>query len=108
MSEVLEDYKRFSRLTEVYEVVQTVHVVIEGPRVIRIEVLKCYSNPAFRYTVRYWRLESHYLQSSSRIDGEFEKEPEDKRILSEDLRYPFIYADTQEGALRQALSYVGD
>ena len=112
MSNILENYKQFPRLTEVYEVVQTVQVVIEGSRVIRIEVLKDYCSSPVSYQVEYWELESAYLQPSyPRSDAPegpvFKKEPDDKRIFHRGMFFPSVYAPTPEAALREALGFIG-
>ncbi len=69
MSDALENYKKYPNLTEAYEVVQTVEVVV-NKRIYQIEVLKCYSNPPIHYEISYWELEHVYLQPSyPRSDG---------------------------------------
>ena len=110
MNNVLEDYKkRYPGLTEVYEVVQTVEVVVDD-RVCQIEILKCCSNSSIHYTVRRWDLEHAYIQPSyPRHVGakglEFEKEPEDM-IIRVRRKLPKVHMPNPELALHEALNFL--
>ena len=104
MNNVLENYKKYPGLTEVYEVVKTAEVV-HNRRIFRIEVLKCYSNPPGFDEVRCWKYESVILQQSDMTGGKFDREPEDVRVLIK-TSLPDVHAGTPESALREALHFL--
>ncbi len=115
MNKILENCKeRFPRLAEVYEVVQTVEVVVkdgseDGSRRCRIEVLKRYGPSVDNYVARYWDLESVYLQPSyPRKGGKFQRGSEDETVLTESRFMPSAYGSTPEKTLLEALHFLAD
>ena len=107
MSKVLEDYKQFPGLTEVYETVQEVKVAIHR-KIYEIEVLKCYMNPPVHYQIECWEHEHVSLQPSHpRSEGpqgpELREKLGDVTVMVR-KHLPWISEPTPEKALQQALS----
>ncbi len=104
MNNVLEDYKKYPGLTEVYEVVRTAEVV-HNRQIYRIEVLKCYSNPPVFYQTECWKWENVILQQSDMTGDKFDREPERMWVLRKrDL--PWVHQYDPETALHQALNFL--
>lgn len=114
MSNVLQDAGNHDNITEVYEVVQTAEVVIDGKNRFRLDVTKSY-NPTeggidIHYSVTCWKYESYHLQPSYPMSEEaskvaFGRSPEEERILVPgDM--PWLHESTADGALRRAISYL--
>ena len=106
MENVLEDYKKYTGFNEVYEVVKTAELVGYDRNMYRIEVLKCFSNPNVPYLIRslIWRhitVQPTYPKTS----GKFDRQPEDMGVWV-DVELPWVVAQTADGALAQALSFL--
>jgi hypothetical protein len=87
MTDVLERYANQHKREEVYEIVKTA-VIVRDEKVFRIEVRKCYSNPAIPYTTACFTEEY--------IGG--------KTILVHHS-LPWTSRDDADGALAQALGF---
>ncbi len=104
MSDALSRWQDYG-LTEAYEVVRTVEVVV-GERRYRIEVLKGDWNPATPFTTRCYVREDVTVQPTyPQASGGFARTPRSSQLwLGYDL--PWTACDSGDGALAQALGFL--
>ncbi len=108
MESILEDYKRYNAFNEAYEVVKTVEVVGYNKKIYRIEVLKCFSNPHVPFLVNYLIEDYVTVQPTyPQTEGKFERQPESINVWRQ-TREPWVVAQTAEGALAEALSFLAE
>lgn len=105
MEKILGDYKKYSGITEIYQIVNTVELV-KDRRILRVEILKDYTSSPIRYIARYWEMEHSHIQPSyPQENGKFTRKSEDVSILKV-LDGVDVYENTAEFALHQALHFL--
>jgi hypothetical protein len=102
IEETLERWAKLEHFSEVYEVVSTVHVVMDN-KFYKIEIVKRYDTHNPPYGARWYVLEDVALHP---LEMPSEKYRPDKAQAWVDNYITWIHTDTPEAALSQALHFL--